>query len=114
MTTNVTPAVLCAATQITNAAATYITGAAASQTIIKRAVFNNITAGAVTITVYRVASGGSAGTTNEVISARPVSAGATDLAPELANMVLNAGDTIQAKASANTSVNMTASGFISS
>lgn len=112
MTTNVSPAVLCPETQITNAAVAYIIGGINSQTIIKRAVFNNVTAGAITITVNRVTSGGSVATTNEIISARSIAAGSTDLAPELANMVLNAGDSVFAKASANTSINFTASGFV--
>ncbi len=111
---SVVPAVLSTAVQITNAAVAYITGAANSQTVIKRAVFNNVTAGAITITVNRVISGGSVAATNEVISARSVPAGGTDLAPELANMVLNGGDAVFCKASANTSVNFTASGFVAS
>ena len=113
-TTNVSPAVLCAATQITNAAVAYITGPANAQIIIKNAVFTNVTGGAITITVYRVASGGSPGATNTIISARSIGANATDRAPELINMVLNGGDTIQALASANTSINFTASGLATS
>jgi hypothetical protein len=112
MTTNVTPAVLQAGVVLTTSAVAYITGPANSQVIVKRAVFNNTTAGAVTFTVYRVPSGGSVGTGNQIISARSISAGGTDLAPELANMVLNAGDTVQALASAGTSINMFASGFV--
>lgn len=113
MTVTVTPAVFCPSTQITTGAVAYVTGPANGQALIKRAVFTNITAGAVTITVYRVASGGSPGSANIVIDARPVPALGTDLAPELSNMVLSAGDTIQALASANTSINLTVSGFIS-
>jgi hypothetical protein len=115
MTTNVTPVVLAASAQLTNSAATYITGAANGQTIIKGAVFSNVTNGAVTVTVYRVASGGTPGPTNLLIPARSIGAApATDLAPELTNMVLNPGDTIQCLASAATSINFTASGFFAS
>jgi hypothetical protein len=114
MTTNVSPAVLQAGAQLTNAQVTYLTGTAASQTIIKRAVFNNITAGAVNFSVWRVPSAGAAGATNQIITTRPIAAGGTDLAPELANMVLNAGDFIVCQAGANTSINFFASGFITS
>jgi hypothetical protein len=114
MTTNVTPAVLAPSAQLTAGVVTYITGTANAQTIIKRAVFTNVTAGAVTFTVWRVPSGGTSGSTNLLIDARSIAAGGTDLAPELANMVLYAGDTIQAEASAATSINFTASGFVAS
>lgn len=111
MTTSVTPAVLQAGAQLTTAAVTYVTGTANSQIIIKRGVFTSLSSGAVTITVYRVPSGGSAATTNIIIDARPIPPFGTDLAPELANMVLASGDTIQCLASANTSINFFASGF---
>lgn len=114
MTTNVTPVVLQAAGSLTTSAAVYITGAANSQTIIKRVVFNNITGGALTITVYRVPAGGSALPGNQIISTRSIAANSTDLAPELAGMVLDAGDTIQALASAAASIAMFASGYVAS
>lgn len=111
-TTSVSPAVLCPTTQITTAAAAYITGPANGQYVIKRAVFSNVTGGAITITAYRVPALGTAGPTNLVIPTRGVAADGTDLAPELANMVLDPGETIQCLASANTSINFTASGYI--
>lgn len=112
MTTNVSPAVLSAGSQITTAAVAYISAPANAQYVVKRAVFSNVTSGAVTITVYRVPGAGTPGATNTIIDGRPVAAFGTDLAPELSNMVLNAGDTIQCLASANTSINFFASGFI--
>ena len=111
-TTSATPAVLQPGVQITTAAVAYVTGGVNAQTLIKRAVFTNITAGAITFTVNRVPSGGAVGATNIIIDARSIAALGTDLAPELANMVLNAGDTIQCLASANTSINFFASGFV--
>lgn len=110
--TNINPAVLAVAAQITTGAVAYITAAANTQVIIKNAVFTNVTGGAITITVYRVAAAGSPGATNTVISAQSIAAGGTYLAPELINMVLNAAETIQCLASANTSINFTASGFV--
>lgn len=111
MATNVDAAVLNAGVQITTGAVAYITGGANTKTVIRRAVFNNITGGAVTITVRRTPSGGGA---LDLITARPVAASGTDLAPELANMVLNGGDTISCLASANTAINFFASGFVTS
>ena len=112
MTTNVTPAILAQSTTLTNATATYITGAALSETIIKNAVFTNFTGGAVTFTVWHVPNAGTAANANLLIQTRSIAAGGTDLAPELINLVLAAGDTIQALAGANTSINFTASGFV--
>jgi hypothetical protein len=110
----ITTAVLCPATQLTGSAATIITGATNQKTVITRARFTNSSAStAYTFTVYRVASGGSAGTTNILINARSIAAGGSDLAPELTNMVLAAGDTIQALASTTAEINAFASGFYS-
>jgi hypothetical protein len=111
LTTNVTPVVLQPGATLTVGNVTYITGPANSQTIIKRAVFTNITAGAVSFTVSRTPSGGVG---LEIIYGRSIAANTTDLAPELSNMVLNPGDTIQAAASAGASIHMFASGFIAS
>jgi hypothetical protein len=90
---------------------TYITGAANSKTIIKRAVFTNATAGAVTFAVSITPSGGAG---LEIIYNRSLAANASDLAPELSNWVLNGGDTVQAVASAGASIHMFASGFVAS
>ena len=110
----VRPVVLCPETQITGSAVTYITGAASQMTTITRArMTNSDTATAYTFTVYRVASGGSAGSTNILINARSIAPGGSDLCPELNGMTLNAGDTIQALASTTAKLNFTASGFTS-
>jgi hypothetical protein len=112
MTTTVTPAVLAPTTQLTTSTAPYITCPVASQAIIKQAVFSNSTTLATTFAVWRVASGGSPGVTNVVIPTRSIAGAGTDLAPELTNMVLNAGDEIQCEAGTVTAVNFTASGYI--
>ena len=96
---------------LTTSAVVYITGAANTQTIIKAARFANVTAGVVTFTVYRLASGGSP---LMVIPPRSIAANGTDLAPELSNMVLNAGDAVQCLASAISSVDFFASGWVAS
>lgn len=116
MTTNVSPVVLVnpptGNAQLTTGAVTYITGVAGSQTIIKRVVFSNVTATAATITVWRVPTGGTAGATNQIISVQSVAANSTYLAPELANMVLNGGDVIQALASVAATVDIFGSGYV--
>lgn len=114
MTTSITPAVLQRGIQLTATAAVYITGGPNSLTIIKRAVFTNITGAAVTYSVWRVFASGTQGATNQIIPPRTIAAGSTDLAPELAGMMLGAGDTIQCLASAAASVNMFASGYVTS
>lgn len=108
--TTVAPAVLQPGLVLTASPVAMVTGAANSQTIIKRAVFANTTGGAVTLTVTRLPLGGSP---LAIIPARSIAANSTDLAPELANMVLNAGDEILAQAGAATSINAFASGYVS-
>lgn len=91
-----TPTVLVAGVQLTGSAATYYTGTTGNRTTIKSASVTNTTAGVVALTMYRVPSGGSAGASNTIISARNIAAGETYNCPELVNKVLHAGDTIQA------------------
>ena len=90
------PTVLVAGVQLTGAALPYATGSAGNRTTIKSASVTNTTAGVVALTVYRVPSGGTAGASNTVISARSIAVGETYNCPELVNKVLHAGDTIQA------------------
>ena len=111
---NIAPAVLQPGVQLTMAAVAIVTCPVNAQVIIKRAVFTNVTSGAITLTVYRVQSGGTPGATNTIISAYSVAAGTAYVAPEFANMVLNAGDTIQALASATASINAFVSGLLTS
>lgn len=115
MTTSVTPVVLSPGVQLGTGASSTIIGAVNGQTIIKRAVFTNAgNSGAVTITAYRVASGGSPSGSNCIIPGRSVAQNATDLAPELANMVLNAGDQVFCSAGTAAIINFFASGFFAS
>lgn len=97
---------------LTASAATYVTASGTSKVIIKSAVFTNTDSVARTITVHRVASAGSAAATNIVINAFSLTAGQAYVSPELANMVLNAGETLQALASTTAVVNINVSGLI--
>ena len=105
----VVPKGLVESQQLTNANATYYT-ATNVRTIIDKMTLCNTTSGAVTATVDLVDSGGSAGASERIISARSIAAGETYICPEAVGHVLNNGDSIQALASANTSITIRVSG----
>jgi hypothetical protein len=62
------------------------------------------------VTLYLVPSGGSAGATNTIISARTIAAGEDYVSPEAAGQVIETGGTIQALAGSGTSITIIASG----
>lgn len=105
----VTPKAIIQSQQLTNANVTYYT-ATNVRTIIDKFTLVNTTAGAVTATVDAVDSGGTAGASERLISARSIAAGETYTCPEVVGHILNPGDSIQALASANTSITIRASG----
>lgn len=105
----VTPKSLIASQQLTNANATYYT-ATNVRTIIDKMTLTNTTAGAVTVTIDLVDSGGTAGAAERMISARSIAAGETYTCPEVVGHILNSGDSVQGLCSANTSVTIRASG----
>lgn len=100
----ISPAVLQGGVVLGTSAAAIVTGAASQLAIVKRAVFTNFSGSAASLTVYRVPSGGTPGNATEIIAAQSLAPGQAYVAPELANAVLNPGDTIQAFASAGTSI----------
>lgn len=91
-----TPTVLVAGQVLTGSAATYYTAPAATRVRVTNATVTNTTAGALALTAYRIASGGSASAGNTVISAKTIGAGETYNCPELINKVFAAGDFLQA------------------
>lgn len=95
--------------QLTNATATYYTSTNLITRIDKLSI-TNTTAGAVTATIYLVPDGGSAGNSTTVTSAKSIQAGETWNCPDVVGQVLNIGGTIQAVASANTSLTISAAG----
>lgn len=107
----VTPAKGWGPVQLGTSASALITQAASGTTTITRAVFTNVTAVPVSITVYVVRSGGAANASSTVISAYNIGAGEAYVSPELANLVLSAGDAVQALASAATSITTVGSCF---
>lgn len=96
--------------QLTTSATTIYT-ATNVRSQIHAAVFTNTTGGAITITVYLVPTGQSAAAANTVISARSLAAGETYKAIELVGQWLSASDTVQALASANTSISVMIGGI---
>jgi len=107
------PKVLFGPSQITSSDATYYTSPATTKTTVTRCVFTNVDTVQRTLTVNVVRSGGSVATTNAVISAYPISPGQAYVSPELAGLILDAGDFLSFKASANSAINATGSGYTS-
>ena len=107
----ITPAVFQPGIQLTASPVAIYTVPSVGQSVIRRAVFTNTDTSPRTITVHRVPNAGSASTSNRVISAFRLSPGQAYIATELSNMVLNAGDSIQALADTTSVVNAFISGF---
>lgn len=81
--------------------------------VIKRAVFSNHdTSTPRQITVNVVASAGSPNLANQIINARTLQPGEVYVSPELAGMVLVAGDQVYGKCSTATAVNTTIVGVL--
>lgn len=94
---------------LTNADVTLYT-ATGMRVIIDKVTVTNVTAGALTATVRMVASGGTAGTSNTVMSAKTLAAGECYTCPEVVGQILNSGDFVSALASANTAIVVRISG----
>ena len=97
--------------QLTASAATYYTAPANTLATISACTLTNTTAGAITATVYLVASGGTAGVTNCILSARNLAAGESFNVGSAIGQTLAAGGTLQALASSGTSITLVASGY---
>jgi hypothetical protein len=100
-----------AGSQLTTSAATYYTAGASIRAQIQAMTLTNTTGGAVTATVHLVPSGGSATAANMILSAKSIAAGESYKAIEAIGQWLEAGGTIQALASAGTSISMVESGI---
>jgi hypothetical protein len=100
-----------AGSQLTTSAATYYTTPALTTAIIRKLTFVNTTGGAVTVTAHLIASGGSAGATNTIASAKSLAAGEAWSCSDAEGQVLEAAGFIQALASANTSITIIGSGI---
>lgn len=106
-----TPTRLVNGSQIAASATTYYT-ASDGKTRIDACALTNTTAGAVTVTMYLVPSGGSASASNCILSARSIPAGTTFNVTSAIGQWLDTGGTLQALASSATSVTLVASGVV--
>lgn len=92
------------AAQLTNAAATYYSAPTGTTSTINNLSLTNTSGSPVTVTLYRVPSAGAPGVTNTIMSAFSLASGQTYVPPQAIGLQLEAGMTLQALASANTSV----------
>jgi predicted phage tail protein len=97
--------------QLTTSALTYYTAPASTLTTISACTLTNTSAAPVTATVYLVATGGTAGAANIILSARALAAGESFNVGSAIGQTLSAGGQIQALASAVTSITLVASGY---
>lgn len=101
---------LASSAQLTGAAATYYTSTNCKTIVTSMTVTNTDTV-VRTFTVYVIKSGGAAGATNIVISARSVAPGETQQVPEMAGQILESADFIQALASTAATITPTLNGI---
>lgn len=96
--------------QAQNAETSQYTAPTGTRTIIDKFTGTNTTAGAQTLTVKLVQSGGAAGAANTIVSAKTIQPGETYTFPEIVGHVLNPGDFISTLASAAAAITIRASG----
>jgi hypothetical protein len=101
--------------QLTIAAATYLTAGASTYATTKKVTVTNVTANAVTLTLYKVPNAGTAGATNTLVSAmvippNTVNGGVKEIY-EAENQTLAPGDTLQALAGTAAALNLNISGI---
>lgn len=101
--------------QLPNAVGVQFTAPANTVTVIKRAVFTNTSAGARIVTAHVVPSGGTVSNATMLINGQslsiPPGPGSSYVSPELAGVVLSAGDTLQCFADAAAGVTLTVNGI---
>jgi len=107
------PKVLFGPVQVGATDGTLYTSAGNTFTTVTRCVFTNTDTATQTITVNVVRSGGSVATSNQVIAAMALASGQAYVSPELAGLILAAGDFISAKASTGAKINAVGSGYTS-
>lgn len=100
---------LIAAKYLENSQTTQYT-APATKSIIDKCVVTNTSSNVVTFTAHLVASGGAAGGSNKLISARPIPPGDSYICPEIVGQTLLQGGFISTLASAASSLVIMASG----
>lgn len=106
----VNPRTLFNAKQAENSETTQYTSAPSVRTIVDKFTATNTTGTAATLTIRLVPSGGSAGASNTVLSAKSLAAGETYNCPEVVGHVLEAGDFISTLAGTAAAITIRASG----
>lgn len=96
-------------TQLGTSASTLYTAGTGVKATVKEIMISNVSGGTQSLSLHFVPSGGIASSANLMIPALAISP--TSLLTIDLNQVLNAGDTIQAFATATTSINVMISGF---
>jgi hypothetical protein len=101
---------------LTGAVATYVTTPVNQYFTSKKVTVSNTSASAVTLTIYKVPSGGTAGVTNLLIGAltipgNTVNGGVKEIY-EAENQIFQAGDTLQALAGTAAVLNLNVSGIM--
>ena len=96
--------------QAQNAETTQYTTPGGTRTIIDKFTGTNTTGAAATLTVRLVASGGAAGVTNTVVSAKTLQPGEAYTFPEVVGHVLNPGDVISTLAGTAAALTIRSSG----
>lgn len=107
----VSVAVLVEPTLVSDSTVTQYT-AASTAAIIDKFTVTNVSAAAASMTVYLVASGGSAGSNNRIVVNTSIPASATYTFPEIVGHVLVTGDFIATIASAPNALSLRVSGRI--
>lgn len=106
-----TPVVMATTAQLTASAATYYTVPANKLTLIRRITLTNTSAGAESVTLHLVASGGAAANNNMILKGKTLAPGQSYVVAEAEGHVMSAGMTLQALASAATAITIRASGL---
>lgn len=108
-----TPVAMFTTAQLASGNTTIYTAASTANTsaIVQKAVVSNPSGSAVSITIYRIASGGSIGSATTLVPQISVSSGATLIVNELNNLVLAPGDSIIVTPTAGAALNFTMSGI---
>lgn len=111
------PAAVVGPVQVANAAAALYTAPANTTVVITRAVVTNESAGAATLTLWLVRSGGARANSNILVGAatagQSIAGGPAEpyVVQSLAGMVLGPGDSIHALSDTNDVLNFVASGW---
>ena len=105
----ITPKNLVPSKAMENAQTTQYT-ATNCRAVIDKCTVTNISAGAVTFSVNLVPTGGSAGSSNKIISSKSLAAGECYQCPEVIGHILEAGGFISTLAGAATSLTLDVSG----